>query len=171
MRGDVCLQKIDCPTNRRQIARTHCKDSAGTGQHNIATVLAQRRYVGALTQASDRFLLPGDSYNYLGYKTAARKTISRSRTFLPLLTLPSLTLGSFDVKAVGSRTKWAGNLSTTSLFSWSMMFTIFLSRRINIFCVQMPEVFSMARSLRIPSAGYTRSFSGETVKVARCSSR
>ena len=39
------------------------------------------------------------------------------------------------------------------------------------FCVQIPEVFSMARSLLIPSAGYTRSFSGDTVKVARCSSR
>ena len=109
------------------------------------------------------------------------------------------TFGSLEVKAVGSLTKWAGNLSTTSLFSWSMMLTIFLSNLISIFWVQIPEVFSMASSRRIPSdggklqqtqtnneitqtttkwaiccvspAGYTRSFSGDTVKVARCSRR
>ena len=97
------------------------------------------------------------------------------------------TLGSLDVNAVGSLTKWTGNRSTTSLFSWSIMFTIFLSSLINIFkfivsgtielCfdltfwVQIPEVFSMASSLRIPSAGYTRSFSGDTVNVAKCSNK
>merc|ERR1712187_234260 len=51
------------------------------------------------------------------------------------------------------------------------MFTIFLSNLISIFWVQIPEVFSMASSLRIPSAGYTRSFSGDTVNVAKCSNK
>ena len=97
------------------------------------------------------------------------------------------TFGSLDVNAVGSRTKWTGNRSTTSLFSWSIMFTIFLSSLISIFkfivswtielwsdltfWVQIPEFFSMVSSLRIPSAGYTRSFSGDTVNVAKCSNK
>ena len=53
----------------------------------------------------------------------------------PKLMIMKPTLGSLEVNAVGSRTKWIGNLSTTSLFSWSMMFTIFLSSLISIYSV------------------------------------
>ena len=128
------MLKIDCSTDRIQIARI-----ALILPSSIVPGGAGEYIAGALTHAPDRFLLASDSYNYLGYKTAERKTISRThfsflRFLIPFsLPAPVPTLGSFDVKAVGSLTKWAGNLSTTSLFSWSMMLTIFLSRRISIF--------------------------------------
>ena len=54
---------------------TNCVDCFDCTEHSI--VPAGSKYIGALTQAADRFLLASDSYNYLGYKTAERKTISR----------------------------------------------------------------------------------------------
>ena len=36
---------------------------------------------------------------------------------ISLIYIRHLTFGSLDVNAVGSRTRWIGNLSTTSLFS------------------------------------------------------
>ena len=56
-------------------------------------------------------------------------------------------------------------------FSWSTMTTDWLRSLSSIFCVQMPVVFSICSSRRMPSRGPRVPISGETVKVARCSSR
>ena len=93
------MLKIDCSTDRIQIARI-----ALILPSSIVPGGAGEYIAGALTHGPDRFLLASDSYNYLGYKTGERKTISRPHFSSPQPLLTSSSCSYLGViRCEGSR--------------------------------------------------------------------